>query len=133
MLKESRLAAFTAGALATILLLLFLIFNLMQTHYFGLQLNADLKNLRRDPLLQKTVLENPAELEFDDLRALAEKNGLNLLSSQTGEKNLEIVWQGTYKNFLEYLFTLSSEIYAELSQIEISGDTGKIVIKGNRS
>lgn len=129
--KESQIAALTAGAVVSILIVLFLAFNLIQTHYSGLQLRADLKNLRQDPLLQKTVSENPAELEFDDLRVLAEKNGLNLLSSQTGEKNLEIVWQGTYKNFLEYLFTLSSEIYDELAQIEISGNTGKIVIQGS--
>ena len=127
--RESQIAALLAGALAPALLLLWLLFSLTQLHYSGLQLRTELKSLCQEPLLQKTLSEVSSEPDLESLRALAEKSGLYPLNSQTNENTIEIIWQGGYKNFLEYLCALGTEISSEITQLELSGGAGELIGK----
>jgi len=67
------------------------------------------------------------------VRGLAEGQGLEFVSSRSGENTLELAVRGGYTNFLAFIQSLSLEHIGELSQIELNTNgqapDGKIVIK----
>ncbi|MDR1997469.1 MAG: hypothetical protein LBQ83_04015 [Candidatus Margulisbacteria bacterium] len=119
LLKTAGLMLGAAGLLA---LCLGLIFNSAQLHYGNLRLGTELTRLRQEPLLKKYPAE-PAPLEYAGLeviRGLAESQGLEFISSQSGGTELEIILQGGYKNFLDYLRALAAEQIGEISQLDLT-------------
>jgi len=109
--------------------------HILQLHYAGERLRGELALLRRDPLFKKYPA-HPAAAELLDteaLRGLAEEQGLEFVSSRSGENTLELAVRGGYANFLAFLQNLSLEHIGELSQIELNTNgqapDGKIVIK----
>jgi len=129
----TKIVLLAAGLLLAVLLLLLLGLNSLQLHYDKLRLQNELNNLRQDPLLKKSFTQNDSEIsELEILRALAETQQLDFLSSKSGETTLEIVLQGSYKNFLEYLRLLETD--GEIIQIDLSNGAealeGRIIIKG---
>ncbi|GBR77693.1 hypothetical protein RDn1_352 [Candidatus Termititenax dinenymphae] len=133
--QQDRLLKIGVLGMAALLLLGFsltLLLNNVRLHYSNLHLQSSLAKMRLEPLLKKySVLPEPPEyLDLETLRALGEKSGLSFVSSKSGEAALEIIFQGGYSAFLNYLRALAAENIGEISQLDITGQQQKIIIKG---
>ena len=128
------IGAAAAGALLLLILSLALAGNCLRLHYANLRLGGEAQKLRQDPLLRKYPSAPPLPETFDTetFRALAEKYGLDFVSSQQGDTETALVFTGEYAAFLNYLRALAAENCGEISQIAL-GQNQKIIIKGEKS
>ena len=122
------------GAGAAIVVSLVVLSNCIRLHYDNLRLGGTAQKLRQDPLLRKysEVPPLPETLDAEAFRALAEKHGLDFVSSQNGDASAELVFTGDYSAFLNYLRALSGEPCGEIVQIAL-GREQKIIIKGEKN